>query len=286
MLLLALSTNAHAFIDPACLDDNGDAPEMRLEEEGQANFLQNYPALSTSFSAIHAPIPHDPGTGSIGVEVFGIPPLACDQRLVLGGTKTEDTNKTPAAPRFRLGFSMPEVGPAVIYGTLGYVPPMTVAGTRNVILSGEIGVGIPLESGLQLGARYHHTLQKTVGEIATPFIEGDPPYDDFYSAATLGLDLMAGYELEKVTPYVAVGVMDASTFFVVADDAYLANNTAPYVGMTGSVGAQALLKDKIELAGEFYTALPSFSAEQRALGSGHVYTGRVRVGLRFGEPDA
>ena len=284
MLLIALlGAEAQAAIDPACQAADGTAnTEMALDEEGQQNFLQNYPALSTSFSAIHAPVPHEPGTGSISVEVFGIPPLGCERRLVLGGTKTEDTNKTPAAPRFRLGFSMPQMGPAVVYGAVGYVPPVTVAGTRNVIVSGEIGVGIPMESGLQLGARYHHTLQKTIGEIATPFNEGDPAYDDFYSAATLGLDVMAGYEMETVTPYVAVGVMDASTFFVIGDTAHLANNTAPYVGMTASVGAQALLKERIELGGEFYTALPSFSAEQRALGSAHVYTGRVRAGLRFG----
>ena len=281
-MLLFVST-ALAFVDPACLDDSGNLiQEPALVEEGQANFLQNYPALSTSFSSIHAPVPHDPGTGSIGVEVFGIPPLDCSRRLVLSGTKTEDTNKTPAAPRFRLSFAMPQIGPAIVYGTVGYVPPVTVAGTRNVILSGEVGVGIPMESGASVGLRYHHTLQKTVGEIATPFNEGDPAYDDFYSAATLGADLLVGYDLGKVEPYLSVGIQDVSTFFVIADDAFLANNTAPYLGMTTGLGAQATVMEKVQLGGEVHAALPSFNADKRALGSAHVVTGRVLLAYVFG----
>lgn len=282
-MLLLMASQALASVDPACLDDSGELIEQpALEETGQQNFLQNYPALATSFSAVHAPVPHEPGTGAIGVEVLGIPPLSCSRRLVLDGEKTEDPNKTPAAPRFRLSFAMPELGPAVVYGTLGYVPPLPVAGTRNVILSGEIGVGIPMDSGLSVGLRYHHTLQKTVGEIAAPFDPEDPVYEDFYSAASLGLDGMVGYDLGRVEPYLSVGVQDVSTFFVVADDAYLANNTAPYVGMTTSLGAQATLRERIQLAGEFHAALPSFDAEKRALGAGHIYTGRVRLAYVLG----
>ena len=286
-MMMLLFSQAFAYVDPACLDDAGNLVEQpALDESGQQNFLQNYPALSTSFSSIHAPIPHEPGTGAIGVEVFGIPPLGCSRRLVLSGTKTEDTNKTPAAPRFRLSFAMPELGPAVVYGTLGYVPPLTVAGTRNVILSGEIGVGIPMDSGLAVGLRYHHTLQKTVGEIATPFDEGDEAYDDFYTAATLGIDGLVGYDLGKVQPYLSVGVQDVSSFFVVADTAHLANNTAPYVGMTTGLGAQATVREKVQLAGELHAALPSFSAEQRLAGSGHIVTGRVRLAYVFGHDDS
>lgn len=282
MLLLMLS-NAFAFVDPACLDDSGELiQEPALDETGQQNFLQNYPALSTSFSSIHAPVPHDPGTGSLGVEVFGIPPLDCSRRLVLGGSKTEDTNKTPAAPRFRLSFAMPQVGPAVVYGTVGYVPPVTVAGVRNVILSGEVGVGIPMDNGMSVGLRYHHTLQKTIGEIATPFEEDEEPYDDFYSAATLGVDGLVGMDLGKVEPYLSIGVQDVSTFFVIADDAYLANNTAPYVGMTTGLGAQATVMDKIQLGGEVHAALPSFDADKRAAGAAHIVTGRVRLAYVFG----
>ena len=81
---------------------------------------------------------------------------------MLNYSKTEDTNKAPAAPRPRLLFSFPKLGKLVPYAGLGYVPPITVFDTRNVIVSGELGVGVPLENGLQLGGRYHATLMKTI----------------------------------------------------------------------------------------------------------------------------
>ncbi len=146
-------------------------------------------------------------------------------------------------------------------------------------------MGIPLESGLELGVRYHHTVLKTVGEIATPFIEGDTAYDDFFLGSTLGADALVSYRMDKLTPYLAVGVMDVSTFFLVGDDAYIADNTQPYVGMTTSLGVQARVKEKIDLAGEFYSALPPFSADARDLGAGRVYTGRLRVAYVFGPSD-
>ena len=40
-------------------------------------------------------------TERIGVGIGIIPPLGCGKRIVLQGTKTEDTNKSPAVPRLR-----------------------------------------------------------------------------------------------------------------------------------------------------------------------------------------
>ncbi len=135
-LLLLLSTNsAFAYIDPACQDFVDEGGRQYFEDDqAQANFMANYFGLTTSYSGLHGAVPHDPGTGALGVELAGIPPLSCERRLVLGSTKTEDTNKTPAAPRLRLSFAMPKLGPAVVYGSVGYIPPVPFAGVRNVIL--------------------------------------------------------------------------------------------------------------------------------------------------------
>ena len=141
--------------------------------------------------------------------------------------------------------------------------------TRNVIVSGELGVGVPLENGLQLGGRYHATLMKTIAEIATPFNEGDPAYDDFYMGSTFGIDGMVGWDFDGIQPYMAIGFTDVSTFFFIGDDSIVTNNSTPYAGLTGSAGVQAKVIKHVDLAGEFYTA------------PGYIYTGRLRAAYRW-----
>jgi len=238
------------------------------DDVAQADYLMNYFSMATTYSPLHAPIPGKQGSGALSLELAVIPPLGCDRRLVLGGTKTEDTNKAPAAPRPRLSFVFNKIGPIIPYGSLGYVPPVTVFGTRNVIASGEAGFGMPLDNGLSWGLRYHFTLMKTVAEIATPFDKDDDAELDFYMGSTFGVDLLAGMKVAGFKPYVALGFTDASTFFYIGDDGIIANNTNPYAGFTGSLGVQ-YTKDWMDLAGEFYAA------------PGVIYTGRLRGGVRF-----
>ncbi|MDP6935730.1 MAG: hypothetical protein QGG40_22610, partial [Myxococcota bacterium] len=158
MIAILLTATALAAIDPACEDVAAAGPPDDYTEQGQQDFLLNYFALATTFSPLHAAVPGEPGHGSAGVEIAVIPPLGCERRLVLDYSKTEDTNKAPAAPRPRVHFTMPQVGSFVPYAGLGYVPPVTVFGTTNVIVSAEVGAGTQMDSGLQLGGRYHATL--------------------------------------------------------------------------------------------------------------------------------
>lgn len=267
--LFALTGTAEAYVDPDCADIAAGGPPADYSEQGQQDFLLNYFALATTFSPLHAPVPNKPGHGSIGVEAAIIPPLGCERRLVLGYTKTEDTNKAPVAPRPRVLFAFPKLGKLVPYAGLGYVPPVTVFGTRNVIVSGELGVGVPFDNGMQLGGRYHATLMKTIAEIATPFNEGDPAYDDFYMGSTFGVDGMFGWDFDGWQPYMAVGFTDVSSFFVIGDDIQVINNTTPYASVTGSLGVQAKVIKHVDLAGEFYTA------------PGYIYTGRLRAAYRW-----
>lgn len=267
--MIALIVAAWAQVAPECADAAAAAPpSWYVDDTHQQNFLLNYFSLSTTLSPEHAPVPARPGQGSVGLDLNFIPPLSCNRRLVLDRSKTEDTNKTPAAPRIRALFAFPKVGPVVVYGGLAYIPPVTVFGTRNVIASGELGAGVPLKNGFQFGARYHYTLLKTVAEIATPFTEGDPAYLDYYVGSTFGLDAMAGMDFGKVTPYVALGFTDVSTYFWIGDDGVVSNNTTPYAGLTASLGAQVQWKH-LDAAAEFYTA------------PGALYTGRLRVGYLF-----
>jgi hypothetical protein len=264
VLALGASLPAAAYVDPECADVAAQGTPDGYSEQGQQDFLLNYFAMATTFSPLHKPMPHQPGRGSVGIELAIIPPLSCERRLVLDYTKTEDTNKAPMAPRPRVSFAFPQVGPVVPYAGLGYVPPVTVFGTRNVILSAEAGLAVPTEGKAEFGLRYHATLMKTVAEIATPFEEDGEAFDDLYVGSTFGLDLMAGYKTGPVTPYLAAGFTDASTFFYIGDDGIVGNNLDPYFGFTGSLGAQATFADHLHVAAELYTA------------PGVITTGRLR----------
>jgi hypothetical protein len=287
-LAVSFSSNlAYASIDPKCDEEAASLPED-YDEQAQQDFLQNYPALYTTLSPIHGPIPHEPGRGAIGVDLGIVPPLPCSRRLVLNYTKTEDTNKTPVVPRPRLTFAFPAIGPVIAYGGIAYVPPVPFLGTRNVILSGEIGAGVPLGDTLQAGLRFHATTQKTVGEIATPFVEGDPAFDDLYLASTFGFDAMFGANLGTVVPYAAAGFTDVSTFFLIGDDNVVSNNYHPYFGFTGSLGVDALIKDRLRLGGEFYAAPGGYSLPDKEVESvegagryGQLYTGRLRIAVEL-----
>lgn len=285
-LALSLPSVSYAFVDPKCA---GTEIGADYDEQTQQDFLQNYPALASSFSAVHAPIPHKDGHGAIGVEFAGVPPLGCGARLVLQGTKTEDPNKTPVIPRLRVSYAFPAIGGVLIpYAGFALVPPVKIFGTTNVIMSAELGVGLPVGDTVQLGLRYHHTLQRTVGEIATPFNPDDPAFNDLYLASTFGFDAMFGLDLGEVVPYVAAGIMDASTFFFIGDDSYVGNNLHPYLGPTASVGVDALIKERLRIGGEFYAAPGGSSRPDKTVESlkgfgryGHIYTGRLRVGVEI-----
>jgi len=281
--VLALPMAAAASIDPKCADEATSLPDD-YDEQAQQDFLQNYPALYTTLSPIHGPIPHKPKHGAIGLDLNIVPPLPCSRRLVLSYTKTEDTNKTPVVPRPRITFAFPAIGSVVPYAGIAYVPPVPAFGTRNVIISGEVGAGIPIGDTFQTGLRFHATQQKTVGEIATPFVEGDPAFDDLYIASTFGFDAMFGLDFEVVTPYLAAGFTDVSTFFLIGDDNVITNNYHPYFGFTGSLGVDALVAEKLRLGGEFYAAPGGYSTPDDTVESvkpagryGKLYTGRLRI---------
>ena len=276
--ILSLLFQAQAYVDPECQELADQAAAQGLpdgySEQGQQDFLLNYFALATTFSPVHAPIPADPGTGIIGLEIAVIPPLGCDRRLVLNYTKTEDTNKVPALPRPRVSFVFPSIKlgstQMSIYGSLGYVPPLEILETQNVIVSAEAGVGFGNpKKGIQTGFRYHATLMKSIAEIATPFEEDGETKLDFYMGSTFGADLMFGYRSSHYTPYFAVGITDVSTFFYIDDDGLVVNNMEPYAGLTTSVGIQAKLLDNLQTSAEVYV-VPN-----------QIITGRLGLSLLF-----
>jgi hypothetical protein len=285
---LALITGvARAEIDPRCRDVL--RPDD-YDEQTQRDFLENNFALATTLSPIHAPLPHAAGHGAVGLDFLVIPPLPCARRFALSHTKTEDTNKTPVAPRPRVTFALDGPGPTVLSGGFAYVPPVTVFGTRNVIVAGEFGVGAPFggDDKLQAAVRVHATLMKTIADIATSLNPSAEPVDDLFVASTFGGDASFGYAVGMVTPYVVVGVTDVSTVFYVGDDGVIGNNVHPYIGPVASLGADALVHERIRLAGEVYVAPGGHSTLDHDTDTmpgfghyGHFATARFRAAVEF-----
>jgi hypothetical protein len=260
------------------------------DETVQQDFLQNFPALVSSFSAIHAPIPHAPGHGMIGINLSGVPYLSCEQQYVLGWTKTEDTNRTPVIPLPRISFAFPVSGSSklVPYGGVGYLPPVTLMETRTVILSAELGLGYDFDGPLSAGLRGHATSMKIVADVASHFSPEDPDVVDLFIGHTFGVDAMVGYDTPNFTPYLAVGFTDVSTFFYIGDTGVVTDNRHPYFGLTTSAGVDMLLAEKWRLGGELYYAPggyslpdPNISSVEKASRYGNLFTARMRFGREF-----
>lgn len=292
LLSLLLAPLAHAEIDPACAD----IPKPDdYDEQVQGDFQANYFALSTSFSPIHAAIPHQGGHGSLGVDAKIIPPLSCERRYVLDWTKTEDSNKSPLIPQIVASYSFPALfkDRLVLYGSVGLFPSIPFNGTRNLVLSGEGGFGVHAHTFVDLGARYHTTMIRTYGDIATAFDpETEPVIEDVFVASTWGIDGLLSFPVQvkkhTLSPFVAAGYLNASTFVLVGDSRYVANNLHPYSGAALSAGLDMLLAARLRLAGELYAApggysLPDKEAESvdQAGRYGRILTARFRIGYEF-----
>ena len=76
-----LPTTAAAQIADEC-QDLADSQPSDYDEQVQQDFLANYVMLAMTYSPAHAPIPHEPGHGAIGVGLQVIPPLGCKKRFV------------------------------------------------------------------------------------------------------------------------------------------------------------------------------------------------------------
>lgn len=290
LTLLATGT-ARAEVDPKC---EGLPIPDDYDEQVQQDFQQNYFALSTSFSPVHGAVPHEPGRGSLGVHVGVIPALGCEKRFVLNWTKTEDTNKSPVIPRITGSYAFPAIADIVVpYAEVGLLPPVPINGTRNLVVSGAFGLGVMAHEFFDVGARFHLTSMRTYGDVATAFDpETEPVVEDVFVASTWGVDALMSVPLDvgaqRISPFVSVGYLNASTFFFVGDSSYVANNLHPYSGMALSVGLDTLLVDRLRLAGEFHAApggysLPDPEADSvdRASRYGNLFTARFHVAYEF-----
>lgn len=284
--LIVLATTAWAQVSADCQVPKPDD----YDEIVQQDFLQNYPALALTFSPIHAPIPHEPGRGAIGMDFAVIPGLPCEKRMVLEWSKEEDASFSPIAPRISGSFAFPAIADRVIpYAGLAYLPPIPMFNQRTSLLSVEAGVGWRLkpEHPLQMSVRFHATSTKLIANVARAFrVPGEEPqeFDDYYNASSFGFDAIGGWELPWFTPFLAVGYTDVSTFFYIGDDGVVTNNYHPYSGFTFSAGLDGLVANRFRWGAEFYGAPGGYhrpdkdvTTSKGAPAYGHMYTARFRL---------
>lgn len=289
--VVGFSTASWAEVDPAC---EGLPRPSDYDEQVQQDFQANYFALTSSFSPIHAAIPHEGGRGAIGIDASVMPPLSCEKRFVLNWTKTEDTNKSPILPRVFANYAFPAIKDIVVpYAGVAFLPSIPINGTRNFVVSGEVGLGVKAHTFVEVGARFHFSMQRTYGDVATAFDpENEPVVEDVYMASTWGVDGLISFPVEvkkqRLSPYVAAGYLDASTFFFIGDTSHAANNYHPYGGAALSVGLDALFANRLRLGGELYVApgghtLPDKDAPTVDQGAryGNLTTARFRIGYEF-----
>ena len=118
-------------MDEACQDWAAAGPPEDYNEQAQQDYLGNYYALATTFSPLHAPVPHEGGHGSVGIDVGVLPPVGCPHRMVLNYTQTVDSNKSPVVPRPTVSYAFPTFGRTTVYAGAGYVPPITLSGATS-----------------------------------------------------------------------------------------------------------------------------------------------------------
>jgi len=269
LIALLVSANAFGQISSDC---EGVVVPDDYNEASQQAFLQNYFSAAFAMTALHAPLPfiRRSSKASIALEAAWVPPLNCQRRLVVGGTKTEETNRTPIFPRPRLTVALPSLGPIDSYIEVVALPPIKTPLGRVMQMGGEFGLGRAFDFGLSIGARTHLSIIHARSEIAGPFNEGDTIYDDLLIASSLGAEIGIGYthkNLDWITPYATAGIGDVSTMFIVGDNLSIVQNTTePWSGLTASLGAQMFFWDHLLVVFEGSTAFPVLTTVKAKVG--------------------
>lgn len=276
--LVFTAGSADAQIAPEC---EGVSPPSPYSEAAQQSFLQNYFAAGFLQTPLGGPIPLDAGEASIAFEVKWLPSLGCQERFVLNGTKTEDTNLLPVAPKPRIRVGLPQIGPLHAFMGFSFLPPVGIPGVGSLLQAGgEFGLGYRAPFGLDVGLRAHMNMARAKAEIATPFVKGDPAYDDVLFASGLGADLGVAYTMDLgdgsvLHPYINAGVADISTLFLVGDNLHVVQNvnlekdgvaSGPWWGATAAAGVQVVFWNHLDLTVEASTAYPVFSTVTGKIG--------------------
>jgi hypothetical protein len=234
-LVLLVSTFARAAVDVRC-DASADAPHWYTNDRAQLAFALNHLALNTTFSPLHGAFAAQPGHARVTMELAVAPGLSCERRFYADRTATVDSNHSPVLPRPRVAFASPERGGVVVYGAAGFTPPIPMGRATTVTASGEMGLGFTPTDGTAISARFHYAHTRMTADLFPP-ADGTEAVD-FFDGSTFGADVVTSFTAGPLRPYLAIGVVDVSSFAWQGETSAVVDNYEPYAGAAFSFGTE------------------------------------------------
>lgn len=256
-------------------------------------WAMRYFAATTLMTSTGATAKREPWLGSVALDLGHIPRLdESQQRVGLGGIKSEDLNKSPVVGRLRLALGLPGDWVA----ELGYTPPVEIGGARaRNLVALAIGRRLVQDGAFSLSMRAIGQVGQVEGDITCPArLAGETdrainpygcqaPSRDRFTTNHYGFDATLGWESGPWSWHASAGIVRAP-LSVQVDAQLLAtnertrlttNDTLPWFAL----GVRHDLDPRWSIAAEFlYVPLevrrtPESGRDRDALGS-------LRVQLR------
>lgn len=239
LCLLLMNVSAFAQIAPECA---GVEKPADYHEGKQRAYLQNY------FIAALMPLPFVSSHSSsakkstVGVDVSLVGRLSCQERLVLGGTKTENTSQAPIFPRLFAKGTLLSKDPLSLEIGATFLPPLPIPGLSIWHASSQATLSYEPITNVGLHLRGFISLLYLRSEIASPFDKNDPVKDDWFSFASIGGDLTASFGMpfsarHAIYPFISFGIIKGASIFAIGDDSKaVPNEDYPLLGGTNFVG--------------------------------------------------
>ena len=223
--LFALCLLARTAFAQTLIEDN-----ENVASDSPEGWAMRYFAGTTLLTSFGETLRLAPWRWSAALDVGSIPRLSdAQQQVGLGGSKSEDLNKSPVFGRLRLALGLPGDWVA----ELGYTPPLEIAGSRaRNILALAVGRRLFGSDALWLSMRALGQVGKVRGDITCPArIAGNPdpvanPFDcrapshDTLTTSYYGLDATIGGDAGNWKWHAGAGIVRAD--LAVQVDAFIA----------------------------------------------------------------
>lgn len=228
-----------AQIAPECI---GVTVPANYDEDKQRAFLQNY------YIGLFMPLPFinwhpsDSVKSNVGLDLSFVPKLSCQERLVIKGTKTENTSKAPLMPRIQVKKELFGWNRLSLSIGASLLPPVPIPGFSFWYTAVQTALSYEPMTGAAVHVRGFMNLAYLYTEIATPLSKDDPAKDDWFNSASIGSDVTASLALplgqsQKLYPFVSCGLIKGASIFVVGDDNNaVPNEKYPLLALTNFIG--------------------------------------------------
>lgn len=178
------------------------SPLLAVTSEEQADRLQQIYGFLLDYRSNAAPLPEDPGTFDVQVDLLLMPSI--DNRI---GSKNEPVDTLPVVPRLRGRLHLPY---GLVVGLAGS-PGIPTGSQTATFLQGEVDWRHDADH-LLYGLRASSSSWKVVGKITTK------TYDDTFRIQERNVDVRLGWKTGEWIPYAGLGLGQQSTYLLIGED--------------------------------------------------------------------